>query len=130
MIISSREELLERIKLKKELVDIGEGHQVYLTELEAAVFYPIWLDPAYAGEGEGSVDLRKVVPVLLAHSIVDEDGNRLFSDEEAGTLAKITPSVYFPLSEAVRRLNGILGVEAKNSDASQEGDSSSGSLSS
>lgn len=130
MIITEKNAFLDQAKLKKELVDIGDGHQVFITELEATTFYPIWLDPEYAAEGGGgAVDLRKIIPALLARSIVDEEGNRLFADEDAADLAKISPSTYFPLSEAVRRLNGISGVEAKNSEASPEDGSSSGSQS-
>lgn len=130
MIISDKTSFLDQAKLKKELVDIGDGHQVYVSELEAKALFPVWFSQEFEVDGKpGVVDLNKVLPALLARAIVDEDGNRLFADEDAEALSKINPQTYVPLSEAVRRLNGITGDGAKNSEASPEEGSSSGSQS-
>ena len=68
---------------------------------------------------------------LLAKSIVDEDGNRIFNDQEALNLGAKSASVLSRLYAAAQKLNGMGaedGEELKgNSEAAQSGDSPSDS---
>jgi len=66
---------------------------------------------------------------LLARCLADEDGNRLFSDDEIDALGQKSAAVLDRLFKVAEEMNG-LGDKAVddakgNSDAAQSGDSSS-----
>lgn len=63
----------------------------------------------------------QVVPVqenkmakLLVKCICDENGNRLFSDDETDKLGSISSLVLVPLYDAAMRLNNMTGDASKN----------------
>lgn len=66
---------------------------------------------------------------LVARAMVDSDGNRLFTDADAGALGQLPCAVITPIFEAAAELSGLgeNDVEqlAGNSEAAQSGDSSS-----
>jgi hypothetical protein len=69
---------------------LGEVRLQSLTELERA-----------SVEKTANEDTTKLRAMLIAYSMVDEDGNRLFSDEEVGTVLAMDSRFTLPLSTAV-----------------------------
>jgi len=132
MLIKSKEEFFEAVKPEHEDVEISDGLFIRLEEMGAPDFAKIWTDPAYQVEGkEGSIDLQKITTAMIVLSAKDASGARIFSDADTdGFEAKVGAGRFIKLSTAARRLNGLGAKEEKNSDASPEEGSSSGSLSS
>jgi hypothetical protein len=69
---------------------LGEVRLQSLTELERA-----------SVEKTANEDTTKLRAMLIAYSMVDEDGNRLFSDDEIGTVLAMDSRFTLPLSTAV-----------------------------
>jgi len=130
-----RSSLLNAMKLKTETVEI-EGGEVIVSEIGAADYIKLWSDPKNqkdTGEKvlkEGKeeavmvIDMAKFTPALIAYSVVDDAGNRLFSDEDVTLLARSSQGIFLKIAEASRRINGLSGEETKNSSET-EADSSS-----
>ena len=79
---------------------------------------------------EGGVPVGKFAVALLVATLVDESGNRLFSQDDMAALqAKSAATLDAPAAVAMR-LNGLGGTAvaeaAKNSEADQSADSGSG----
>lgn len=124
MALLSKAELLGTIKLKSETVSIGGG-EVIVSEVGAEDYLKIWTDPANQTNGE--VDLIKVTPVLVAYSIVDADGNRMFTDDEIELFRRSSFEQFQKLAQVAKKLNGLTGEETKNSEAGQTNCSSTDS---
>lgn len=62
----------------------------------------------------GDIVMSKFIPALVAKSVVDDAGNRIFSDEDAALLEKAASARFSALARAARRMNGLAGDESKN----------------
>ncbi len=122
----SRAELLNEFRPKTEIVTLADGGQVMVSELGAADYINLWAK--HTNATDGSVDMATFIPALVAFCCVDDQGTRLFSDEDIPLLARAASSPFMQLATVVKQLNGLGGEpdEAKNSVASPA-DSSSGS---
>ena len=109
--------ILSSLKLKTEDMPLGGG-TIRVSELGGSDYLKIWTDPAYQ-DGNGNVDMSKFTPALLAYTIIDENGNRLFSDDEVPELAKAAAGPFLDIAKVAKRLNGLTGEEVKNSEAGQ-----------
>lgn len=122
-IIANKEELFKVAAPVTEEVEVSPGTFVKMTEIPATEFVKIWLDPSFqADDKEGSLDMRKITPALIVRSIVDSNGDRIFTDDDAATIGiKIGTVAFLKLGMVARRLNGVVGVDSneKNSEASQ-----------
>ena len=132
MIVSSKEQFFKECAPTSEDVKVKDGLSVRITEMSATEFINLWVNPDFRAEGNNdAIDLRKITPALIVGSATDEDGIRIFSDEDAANLEKkVGSAVFIKLGTVARRINGISGAEEKNSEASPEECSSTGSLSS
>lgn len=134
--VLNRDSLLDAMKLKTQTVTLDDGSEVLVSELAALDYIKLWTDPANqkktgekvlkdGKEEEVSViDIDKFSLALVAYSAVDENGARLFSDEDVPLIARSNQSVFFKLAEAAREVNGFKGNEAKNFDTTTTDDSS------
>lgn len=61
------------------------------------------------------------ISAMLAASIVDEKGNRLFTEKDMAELGKKSPTVLSRLVDAVRELNAKEEVDVGNPQANPEG---------
>jgi hypothetical protein len=104
--VLDREALLQAMELKTERVQIGDG-EVIITEIGAADYIALYSDPAL--QTDGAVDMAKFSPALVARSVIDEQGNRIFTDEDIAAIGKGSVSVFEKLAATARRLNGLSG---------------------
>jgi hypothetical protein len=120
-LISSKDAFFAAAQPAREEVEIRDGKKILVTELGADEFLGLWWSPQFAGEQEGTVNLAKFIPALVARCVIDKNGSRILDDSDIEQLGKTSRDIYGRLAEVARRLNG-LGVKEKNSEASLEGD--------
>ena len=120
--VLSKAELLGEMKLKREKVQIGNGI-VYASEIPATDYMDLMessmpmdekdpsKDPSKDSPKERMVDMKKFNPALVVYSIVNGKGERLFSMDDVEMISKSSTSVFNKLSEAAKRMNGLLGDE-------------------
>lgn len=118
----NREELLNAMRLKTERVKIAGG-EVIVSEIGAADYIKLWTEY----QVDGKVDMTTFTPALVAFSVVDESGARVFSDEEVALLARSSHGPFMEIAAVARRLNGLAGDEVKKSVPSRAERSSSAS---
>ena len=114
----NREELLGELKLKTEVVTLDDGSEVIVSEIGATDYINLWTSEAYSTEDK--VDMAKFTPALIAYSVVDDQGRRLFSDEDILSLGRSANGPFFKIAQVAKKLNGLSGEPAKNSEAGQE----------
>lgn len=118
MAVLSKEQILAAHDLATEDVDVSEwGGAVrlrLLTGTERARFEDEVLDARSKGK-----ELPRFKLKLLALCLVDDAGNRLFTDAELDALGKKSAKVIEVLFDACRRMNGLaqdaVEEEEKNS---------------
>lgn len=104
--------ILNCIRLKTELVKIDEENEVIVSEIGAADYIKLWTDEANRTDGE--IDMAKFTPALVAYAVVDEQSQRIFTDEEVKLLARASHGPFMAMAAAARRLNGLSGDDSKN----------------
>jgi hypothetical protein len=128
MAVLKRLDILAAKDLKQQAVDVPEwGGEVIVSEIGAADFMSLWTDPRYMGEDGKNPDIPKLMPALVVRCLVDEEGQRIFSDEDAEMLGRKSPAAFNRIAQAAKDLNGIGDQEqqVKNSEPSTVEDSSS-----
>lgn len=108
----SRDEILKAIEAKKETVSLDDG-EVIIREIGAADLYGLYQREDIKDD-KGEIDMVKFTPALIALSVVDENGQRIFSDEDIPLLEEASPQKLKILSDAAIRMNGMKGDEEKN----------------
>jgi hypothetical protein len=103
--------ILDALKLKTKTVTLDNGEAI-ITEISATEYMEVFNSDA-AKDEQGEFDGTKFTALLATRCIVDADGNRIFSDAEAGLLSSGASATFLKLSSAVKDLNGI-GVTEKN----------------
>jgi hypothetical protein len=101
-------DLLSMGRLKTQLVDV-DGGQVIISELGAADSFSLFNDKTNQTE-DGMLKMSTFGPSLVVRCLVDDDGNRLFSDDEAGQLARFRPQIFGRLLTAAMDINGLSGT--------------------
>lgn len=131
MSLLSRDEILEAADITTEDVDVPEwGGTVRVMALsgwerdkfEAALV---------SGRGRNrSVKLDNVRAKMVATSIVDEHGERMFSDADVAALGRKSAAALQRVFEVAQRLSGLSDEDAEelagNSEAAPSGSSTSG----
>lgn len=112
--------------LETERVAIGKG-EVIVTEIWSTEYIALYSDETLRDE-KGEVDMNKFVNALITKAVIDEEGNRILSDDDRKAFEKAKPKLYLKIANAVKRLNGLSGDEAKNSEPSLTDSSSSDSV--
>lgn len=110
--ILDRAALDKELKLKTEEVPVGSG-KVLVTEVTALEYMEVY-DSEAAKNDKGEFDGSKFAAALAVRCIVDKNGKRLYSDDEAGVLRNGSSAIYTKLVLAVKRLNGLGAEPAKN----------------
>lgn len=110
--ILNREALLVKMELKKETVTLGED-EVIVTEIGAKDLIELYTRKELQDD-DGNIVMGKFTPALVSLAVVDESGNRIFSDSDIPLLEKASAPTFAKLAEPARRLNGLKGDEAKN----------------
>lgn len=127
----SRDEFLEEGKLNTEEVTLKSGKKITVSEISGSDYIKMWSDPKNQKEtgkkllkdgvetDEMVVDMSRLTPVLLTYSVVNPDGSRMFNDEDVELLARLASGPFLKVAEVARKLNGMSGEEAKNSETIQ-----------
>jgi len=125
--VLNKAEIFTEGKLKSEPVVLESG-EVIVSQIGGADYIKLWSDPKNQKEtGEivirngveekvTTVDMSRFTPALIAYAVVDEVGNRIFTDEDIPSIARLASGPFLKLSEVARKLNGLAGEEVKNSD--------------
>lgn len=125
----TREQFLQASDLKTETVEVPElGGEVIVSELSGADRNE-WSELINPNDSENPEDLDAMysTAALIAYSVVNENGERMFTNEDIPTLCKKSFAVLTKVGAVALRVNGI-GNEAlekfeKNSEAAPGGDS-------
>ena len=112
----TKEELLGELKLKSETVEIGDG-LVNVSEVSAVDYITLWTECSEEtdkkdkdGNPITTVNMSKFIPRLVAFSVTDETGKRMFADEEISAFERAAQGPFSKIAEVAKRLNG-LGAE-------------------
>jgi hypothetical protein len=125
----NKQAILDAQDLKTEPVDVPEwGGTVYVRTMTGAE-RDLFESTLMKGEGKNrKVDSANIRARLSCLCLVDESGERLFSDDEAERLGKKSADVLDRVFSVAQRLNGLSEKDveelAKNSAAAPSGDSS------
>jgi hypothetical protein len=107
-----RDALLKTMELKKETIEI-EGGEAIISEIGASDLIDLYTRKELHDD-DGNIIMAKFTPALVAMSVVDESGERLFLDADIPLLEKSAASQFSKLAQVARRLNGLVGDETKN----------------
>lgn len=113
----SKEQILQADDLKKELVEVPEWDgQVWVRTLTGEE-----LDSYETSiVGKGKSDMRNIRSRLIARCVVDQDGNRLFADNEAEQLGGKSAAALDRLYDVAMRLNGRSERDQKELEKNSE----------
>jgi len=111
----NREEFFEETALQTERVPVGKG-EIIVSEIGATDYLELYSKYKCRDE-DGNVDSVKFTNVLILLSVVNEGGERFFTDDDLSRLARTKPKVYLEIANAAKRVNGLSGDE-KNSEPS------------
>lgn len=100
-----REEILSKTSLKKESVTVDEwGGDVLVSEMSGSV-RDAWEQSLRKKDENGSLVSPRAK--LIACTVVDEDGNRVFSDDDVEAIGKLSSLSLEKVCEVSMRLNGL-----------------------
>lgn len=104
MTILSRDAILAAGDLKKELVKVPEwGGEVYVSAMTGEA-RDEWEQSLVSGK---TVSLANIRARLVAATLVDESGNRLFSNADVGALGKKSAAALERCVKVAQRLNKL-----------------------
>ena len=139
MSVLNKLEILSEGSLKTEAVVLNSG-EVIVSQIGGADYINLYTDPKNQKktgnkvlrngieEDETELDMARFTPALIAYSVVDEAGNRIFADDDIPAIARFATEKYLKLADACRKINGLSGEEVKNSEDSQNDSSFSDSV--
>lgn len=139
MALLSKEQIFAADKKKSKDIPVKEwGGTVRLQELSAAD-RDLWeaesfiTEPGDDGESQPRFNPKQARARLVVRCLVDENGKRMFSDDEVAAVGSLSASSVQKLFNTARTLNAISADDIeeleKNSGAAPSGDSSSSSAS-
>lgn len=109
----SKEQILQAVDLETKTLEVPEwGGTVSIRALSAAERIR-WEQEVFPN---GVVDSEKFLTALVARSLVDESGKRLFADEEFAALGDKNPAVLARLREEAAKLNKIGTDDQKDAE--------------
>ena len=88
---------------KREYMEVDGFRLQSLTDLELSDLRFAW--GQRADKNQSSFSLIRAE--LVGYSLVDDEGKRIFSDEEFSEISQLPSAVVTPLYEACRELNGM-----------------------
>jgi hypothetical protein len=109
MSVLTRDQMFEEGALQTERVLLKKG-EVIVSQIGAADYINLWSDPKNQKkdvDGKEVINMSRFTPALIAYSVVDESGNRIFTEADIERLAKFAQEPFLKLAEVARRLNGL-----------------------
>ena len=109
----SKEGFLNAVKQKFATEEVPVGNDtVIVSELDATDYIKIFTEHSE----NGKVNMKTFTPTLIAYSLVDEAGNRLFDNIEELSNARVPQSIFTLIGEVAKKLNGMTGEEKNASE--------------
>jgi hypothetical protein len=129
--ILTRDAILQAQDLPRELVDVPEwGGSVYVRALTGAERDAFETSIVEQRGKSTKMNLKNIRAKLVALTVVDEEGNRIFSDSDASALGKKSAAALDRVFEVAQRLSGLRPEDveelSKNFGSDQSEDSISG----
>lgn len=101
----NREEILAKTDLKKETVKIEEwGGDVLVSEMSGTL-RDAWEQSLRKKDKDGCLVSPRAK--LVAFTVVDEKGDRMFTEEDVASLGKLSSSSLEKVCSVAMRLNGL-----------------------
>lgn len=102
--------------LKTTTVQV-DGGEIIISELGASDSFSLFTDPDHKDK-EGNLLMSTFGPALVARCVMNEQGDRVFEDDEACKIARLKPTLFAKLLTAAMEINGLseasVADEAKN----------------
>lgn len=129
--ILTRDAILQAQDLPRELVEVPQwGGSVYVRALTGAERDTFETSIVEQRGKSTKMNLKNIRAKLVALSVVDEEGNRIFSDADASALGKKSAAALDKVFEVAQRLSGLRPEDveelSKNFGSDQSEDSISG----
>jgi hypothetical protein len=105
----SRDEILSKTSLKKQTVHVPEwGGSIIVSEMNGAA-RDEWEQSLQDRDSKG----RLISPraKLIIATVVDEAGNRLFTDADTEQIGKLSSSSLIMICDVAQKLNKLLGED-------------------
>ena len=104
----TREAILQADDLPRELVEVPEwGGALYVRALTGAERDAFEQSIVETRGKNTRMNLRNIRARLVALTVVDEDGNRLFSDDDVEALGRKSAAALNRVFEVAQRLSGL-----------------------
>ena len=103
--------LLDELKLETVEVPLNKG-VVIVSEIGSVDWMELVSSDEY--KTDGVVDEKKIQPLIVARAVMNADGSRMFTDEEAKQVAQSSKKPFQKIVQAVMKLNGLGGEALKN----------------
>jgi hypothetical protein len=129
--ILTRDAILQAQDLPRELVEVPPwGGSVYVRALTGAERDAFETSIVEQRGKSTKMNLKNIRAKLVALTVVDEEGNRIFSDSDASALGKKSAAALDRVFEVAQRLSGLRPEDveelSKNFGSDQSEDSISG----
>jgi hypothetical protein len=129
--ILTRDAILQAQDLPRELVEVPQwGGSVYVRALTGAERDTFETSIVEQRGKSTKMNLKNIRAKLVALTVVDEEGNRIFSDSDASALGKKSAAALDKVFEVAQRLSGLRPEDveelSKNFGSDQSEDSISG----
>lgn len=109
----SREDILSHTDLKKEKIFVKEwGGEIFVSEMTAESRDEWEQNIVKRDNKDKLVNARAK---LIVVTVVDEDGNRLFNDEDVEKIGKLSSKVIDKIAVISQKLNGLSAEELEES---------------
>ena len=108
--ILDKNAILTAVDLKRETVPVpewGKDAQVIVQEMSALDRDRLWKDLRINGEDGDKISMENLAAKVLVRCIVNQDGARLFVDEDAEPLGRKSQDALARLFEVAKRLNKL-----------------------
>lgn len=131
VVVLNREAILAAEDLPRELVEVPEwGGAVYVRALTGAERDQFEASIVEQRGRDVRMNMRNIRAKLVALTVVDEDGQRIFTDDDVAALGGKSAAALDRLFAVAQRLSGLSKEDveelAKNSESGQSADSISG----
>ena len=125
----TKDQILQAQDLPTEVIDVPEWGGSVRVRTVTAQEKDAWEESLQTGKGRNiKLDLANVRAKLVALTVVDDDGNRLFTDKDVLALGRKGAKAMSRVYDAASKLNGIseedLETIVKNSGQTPSDDSS------
>lgn len=110
----NRDQILEVADLKTETVSVPEwGGEVIVASMTGEA-RDVWEQSLVVAEGGKSrANLENIRARLVVATVVDENGNRLFTDKDVAILGRKSSAALERVCKVAQRLNGLTATDVE-----------------